>query len=154
MRPTAPLSGLSVTAWIIIINVVVHLLASTIFAYSPSPFGYGRWSRLHDLGHFSTAKAFFDIQSDGKLILNLQVWRFVTFQFLHDLGSIWHIVLNMFGLWIFGRTVEQYLGGKKYLAFYLVCGIFGALLYLLLNLLGSMGLHIPGVMMSDPHTPL
>ncbi|HVU64785.1 MAG TPA: rhomboid family intramembrane serine protease, partial [Phycisphaerales bacterium] len=74
-------------------------------------------------GHFSTGKAFFEFQ----------VWRFLTFQFLH--ANIPHIVFNMLGLWFVGGLVEEYLGRKRYLAFYLACGFFGAVGYLILNLL-------------------
>lgn len=96
------------------------------------------------LGHFSTARGFF----------GLEVWRLITFQFLH--ANFIHLVMNMVGLWFFGPIVEQYLGSKKYLAFYLTCGIFGALFYLLLNLLGFLmpGARVPGLLFVDIRTPL
>jgi hypothetical protein len=52
--------------------------------------------------------------------------------------------------------VEEYLGRKRYLAIYLVCGVFGALAYLLLNLLGNLlpNVHIPALLFQDPRTPL
>jgi hypothetical protein len=55
--------------------------------------------------------------------------------------------------------VEQHLGGKKYLAFYLTCGIFGGLVYLVLNAAGNIliarGLPpIPGLLFNDIRTPL
>lgn len=94
-------------------------------------------------GHFSTHAGF----------LGIQVWRFITFQFLH--ANLLHLFFNMFGLWIFGGMVEQYLGSKRYAAFYLTCGVFGALTYLLLNFLGAVvGLHLPGVLPDRPTTPL
>jgi membrane associated rhomboid family serine protease len=74
--------------------------------------------------HFSTKRAF----------LNYEFWRFVGFQFLH--ANIAHLVLNMIGLFFFGPLVEAYLGSKRFLAFYLLCGIFGAIMYMLLNLIG------------------
>jgi membrane associated rhomboid family serine protease len=77
----------------------------------------------------------------------------VTFQFLH--GDILHLFFNMFGLWVFGGMVEQYLGFKRYAAFYLACGIFGGVGYLLLNLLGGiLGLEFMGLLVNDPRTPL
>ncbi len=100
---------------------------------------------LEALGHFSTFLGF----------RRLEVWRLVTFQFLHSHDSIWHIALNMFGLYMFGSLVEEQLGRKRYLAFYLVCGIFGGISYLVLNLLGA-GFHVnvPGVLFGDVRTPL
>lgn len=95
-------------------------------------------------GHFSTSKIF---------LPNLEFWRFLTFQFLH--GSWMHLILNMMGIWFLGKMVEEQLGPKKYLAFYLVCGIFGAFLYLLLNLLGSvLGIDFPFLLPNHPATPL
>lgn len=100
---------------------------------------------LEAIGHFSTSLGF------GRI----EVWRLVTFQFLHDHSSIWHIAFNMFALWMFGTLVEEQLGRRKYLAFYLVCGIFGGLLYLILNLLGQViPFAVPGVLFNDPRTPL
>jgi membrane associated rhomboid family serine protease len=52
---------------------------------------------------------------DNGGVLQLQVWRLVTFQFLH--GSLLHIAFNMVGLWMMGRPVEEP-WRRKYLAFY------------------------------------
>lgn len=95
-------------------------------------------------GHFSTARAF----------LGLEVWRFITFQFLH--ANLMHLVFNMLGLVFVGGLVEQYLGSKRYAAFYLTCGVFGALLYLLLNLVGNLvpGARVPGLLFDNTYTPL
>jgi membrane associated rhomboid family serine protease len=65
-----------------------------------------------------------------KIVHGLQFWRFLSFQFLH--GSIWHLLFNMLALYYFGVIVESRLGRRRYLAFYLICGICGALFYLLL----------------------
>lgn len=80
--------------------------------------------------HFTTAQALM-FPSSTKGLVGFQFWRFFGYQFLH---ADWiHIVLNMTGLWFFGLEVERFLGRKRFLAFYLVCGFFGALLYMLLN---------------------
>ncbi|MFG0243508.1 MAG: rhomboid family intramembrane serine protease [Phycisphaerales bacterium JB054] len=127
------LNALSVTMWIIIVNVVIHVLANTALP------------QLYQWGHFSTYEGF----------QRLQVWRLVTFQFLHDPSSIMHLAFNMFGMWVFGGIVEEALGRRKYLAFYLVCGIFGGLMYLLLNLAGAfLPFQLPGFLFANPKTPL
>jgi len=98
--------------------------------------------------HFSTRLGF----------LGLQWWRFVGFQFLH--ANTMHLVFNMIGLFFFGPIAEEHLGRKRYLAFYLLCGIFGAIMYLLLNLLGFIVesrygvVGVPGLLFSDTSTPL
>jgi hypothetical protein len=51
--------------------------------------------------------------------------------------------------------VERRMGGKRYLAFYICCGVFGGIMYLTLNLLGSVfHLRLPGLLFEDPNTPL
>lgn len=52
-------------------------------------------------------------------------WQPVTHMFMH--GGFMHILFNMFALWMFGTTVEQFFGGKKFLFFYISCGL-GAML--------------------------
>ncbi len=47
--------------------------------------------------------------------------QFITYMFLH--GSIEHILLNMFALWMFGGIIERTLGTNRFIIFYLVCGI-------------------------------
>lgn len=49
------------------------------------------------------------------------VWQFVTYMFLH--GNLTHIFFNMFALWMFGRVIEATWGPKRYIIFFLVCGI-------------------------------
>jgi len=66
----------------------------------------------------------------------LQVWRLITYQFLH--GSVMHILFNMLGLFFLGPTLEQYWGSKRFLIFYLSCGVAGALFYVLLVAMGSL----------------
>jgi membrane associated rhomboid family serine protease len=97
-----------VTYWLIVVNVAVYLAQLT------SGGTIGEW------GEFEP----------GKVIFGLQLWRFLTFQFLH--GSFWHLLFNMWTLFYFGTIVEGRLGAKRYLAFYLICGMCGAFFYLLL----------------------
>ena len=59
------------------------------------------------------------------------VYQFLTHIFLH--GDISHLFLNMFSLWMFGRILEYDLGSKRFLIFYLVCGVGAGLFYSLVN---------------------
>ncbi len=157
-RVRPPMGGWSVNTWLIVINIAVFLVQQ--FRLVPllggqqvlETFGVPT-DALTVYGHFSSAEAFF-YKSGGTTYLNLEVWRLLTFQFLHSQVSIWHVALNMFGLYVFGGMVEQYLGRKRYLAFYIICGICGGLMYLILNGLGLAGLRLPGVLSNDPRTPL
>ena len=56
---------------------------------------------------------------------NFLPFQIITHMFMH--GDIWHIFFNMFALWMFGRIMEQTWGWKKFLIFYFVCGLGGAL---------------------------
>jgi membrane associated rhomboid family serine protease len=55
-------------------------------------------------------------------------FQLVTYLFLH--GGWDHIIFNMFALWIFGSILENYWGGKRFLTFYMVCGIGAALCHM------------------------
>ena len=67
-------------------------------------------------------------------INKLQVWRFVTYMFLH--GGLWHLVFNMVGLWLFGSRIETLWGSRTFTWYYFVSGIGGAILYGIFSLAG------------------
>jgi len=52
-------------------------------------------------------------------------WQLASYMFLH--AGWQHILFNMFALWMFGSTVEDVWGGKRFLIFYLICGVGAAL---------------------------
>ena len=54
---------------------------------------------------------------------NLQVWRLVTYLFLHDPGSPFHILFNMLSLWMFGVDLERRWGSQGFVKYYAVTGI-------------------------------
>jgi membrane associated rhomboid family serine protease len=56
-------------------------------------------------------------------------WQLLTHLFLH--GGFSHIFFNMLALWMFGAVLENIWGSKRFLAFYLVCGLGAALIHLL-----------------------
>lgn len=57
-------------------------------------------------------------------------WQFVTYMFIH--GNLEHVLLNMFGLVMFGITIEKAIGSKEFLLFYFLSGILsGVLSYLI-----------------------
>jgi membrane associated rhomboid family serine protease len=89
------------TYWLILINVVVFVLDILLRG------------RLSDFGEFSIAKG----------IMHGQVWRIITFQFLHANGT--HIIFNMIALYCFGPIAEPSIGKRGFLVFYLLCGCAG-----------------------------
>jgi len=64
-------------------------------------------------------------------------WQLITYQFLH--GDFWHLFFNMLSLWMFGMEIESVWGSKRFIAYYLTCGVGGALVQLFLSpvILGS-----------------
>jgi membrane associated rhomboid family serine protease len=61
-------------------------------------------------------------------------YQLLTYGFLHSTTDLWHIALNMFGLWLFGREVEARYGKREFLAFYLVAIVVAGLVWSLAEL--------------------
>ncbi len=57
-------------------------------------------------------------------------WQLITYQFMH--GGFAHIFFNMFALWMFGMEIEYIWGSKKFITFYLMCGIVAGIFQLVL----------------------
>ena len=60
--------------------------------------------------------------------------QLVTYMFLH--GSPGHIFFNMFALWMFGNTLENVWGGKRFLTYFMITGIGAALIHMLVMWIG------------------
>lgn len=56
-------------------------------------------------------------------------WTPITYMFVH--GGLWHLALNMYTLWVFGPRVEHVWGTKRFVWFYLWCGLGGVLAHAL-----------------------
>jgi membrane associated rhomboid family serine protease len=95
---------------LIIVNVVVYLVQWT-FENRGSNWMFDFFA-LHDI-----RSSFF------------KPHQIVTYMFLH--GGFGHIFWNMLILWMFGSILENFWGPKRFLTFYIVCGIGAALLHLL-----------------------
>ncbi|MGA3326755.1 MAG: rhomboid family intramembrane serine protease [Terriglobia bacterium] len=76
--------------------------------------------------------AWFGLWAD-LVIHKLYVWQLVTYLFLH--GGWFHIIFNMFALWMFGSDLESKWGGKKFLFYYFLTGIGAGILDVTLNTL-------------------
>lgn len=60
-----------------------------------------------------------------------EIWQPITHMFMH--GGFMHILFNMFALYSFGSVLEHYWGGKKFLLFYILCGLGAAVLHTAVN---------------------
>ena len=117
------LQGKSVVTWLLITNVVVFLLDGILTGSSR-----GGFLSPSESGSFSVEEA----------IYGGQVWRFFTYQFLH--ANFFHILFNMIGLYFFGPLMEQWWGSKRFLAFYLLCGVAGAVVATVLGLIPGLNI--------------
>jgi membrane associated rhomboid family serine protease len=105
--------ALSMTVLLVVVNLAVFVLQEVNRAY----------------GNFSEYQYF----ALSKLGLSKgYIWQLLTFQFLHFSG--WHFVMNMIGLYLFGRPVEDSLGRKHFCFLYFGSGVVGGLLQSFLGL--------------------
>jgi membrane associated rhomboid family serine protease len=58
-------------------------------------------------------------------------YQLLSYGFLHSTQDLWHIALNMFALWLFGREVEARYGKREFLAFYMVAIVVAGLVWTL-----------------------
>ncbi|TVR10033.1 MAG: rhomboid family intramembrane serine protease [Salinarimonadaceae bacterium] len=96
-----------------IVNYTLIALCVVIFLVNPPYTEYG----------FVPAKLFLVADGAGEPFV---LPRLVTYIFLH--GDIFHLLGNMLVLWVFGDNVEDSMGHLRYVAFFIVCGIAGALM--------------------------
>jgi membrane associated rhomboid family serine protease len=68
-----------------------------------------------------------------------RLWQFVTNVFMH--GGFAHIFFNMYALWAFGTPLEQLWGKRRFLIFFLLCGVGAALIYTFVNYLQFTSLY-------------
>lgn len=115
------IAGCPVVKWLLIVNITVYFIDMLFF----------KWF-ITNWGHFSVDTA----------VYGGQVWRFLTFQFLHDPHSLMHLLVNSVALFFFGHYVERWWGSRRFLVFYLASGMAGAFLYTIL-------LIIPGLIPSS-----
>jgi len=65
------------------------------------------------------------------VVKKFYVWQFVTYMFLH--GNFFHIFFNMYGVLLFGSSIEQLWGAKKFLLYYFFTGIGAGLTIFVVN---------------------
>lgn len=73
------------------------------------------------------------------VLFSFAFWQPVTYMFLHSTSGFGHILMNMLSLWMFGSTLEQTWGTRRFLRYYFACGIGAAVCIILVNSLAGMG---------------
>ena len=64
---------------------------------------------------------------------DFRIWQVITYMFMHDYSSLFHILFNMFALYTFGSSIEYIMGSKRFLNFYLITGLGALALQLLVQ---------------------
>lgn len=105
---------------ILIANLVFFALSELITPMFPLG-GYTDW--------FTAFNALHPIGSS-----NFAVYQYVTYMFMH--GGWMHLFFNMWSLMIFGNSVEMQVGTKRFVYYYLICGVGSALINQLMSFLG------------------
>ncbi len=102
-------SAIIVTA-LIVLNVVIFLIASGVA--SPDA-----WAHRYGLVPVIFTSWLFDGGAAPRVIT---FFTLLTNQFMH--GGVWHLVINAWGLWLFGRPLEDRLGAGRFLTLYFLSG--------------------------------
>lgn len=107
---------------LIIINVAVFLLMGVVYVFSKVGGLDAIFTVIHD--QFTIPPQF------GEFLT--RPWTLFTYSFAHSLSDIFHILFNMLALYWFGRLFVEYLGSDKLIALYVLGGVAGGILYLVM----------------------
>ncbi len=125
-RYTRPDSFPPIVKNLIIINALVFLAQVVL-----TNVNFTEWIQLYPI----MPEQLHDIlvQSKHPLYRNgqrFEPYQIATHMFAHSPTMIFHILFNMFALWMFGRILENVWGPKRFLLFYIACGVGAALAHL------------------------
>lgn len=102
-----------VTRNLLIANVLVFI-AQTLLG-DEQTLAVSRWFALWPIGHDLAV----DMGGGDIAGVGFRVWQLVTYGFMH--GSIMHIVLNMYALYMFGGLIERVMGQRRLVIYYFTC---------------------------------
>ncbi len=111
-----------VIRWLIVANVAIFIVEALIL---PGLAGGTIGPNRFPITHVYLALWPIDTEYFG-------VWQYFTYMFEH--GGFSHLFLNMLVLWMFGIELEQTWGSKKFLMFYLACGLGAGIIHSLVTL--------------------
>jgi membrane associated rhomboid family serine protease len=107
MRQPAYLPRLSLTVVLLVVNAIVFLVECFALGYPP---------RFYLNNYFA-------LSVEG--LKHGFVWQFLTYQFMH--ANLWHILVNSWAIYLFGREIEETLGPRKFLVLFLAGGVVGGI---------------------------
>lgn len=115
---------------LIFINALFFLATAVLFRDAAYLEGYEQYG-------LEAVFALWPITSDY-----FKPFQFFTTMFTH--GSIGHLFFNMFTLWMFGRMLETVWGSKKFLTFYLICGVVASIVHIIVQYIATRYFDQPG----------
>lgn len=71
------------------------------------------------------------------VVKGLRFWQPFTYIFLHDPYNLWHILLNLLVLWMFGCDVERAWGTKRFYQYFFLCGVGAGVIDVIVNLISA-----------------
>ena len=95
--------------WLIVANVAVYIFQVLLLTFS-------------GVSAYNWFVHAFGLVPSG-VTHGLRIWQPFTYLFLHDASTIWHILTNMFVLFMFGRELELAWGRNKFLQYYFLTGV-------------------------------
>jgi len=109
-------------------NVTIGLIAVNVIVYFSTTLGSEQFAiaAVYGLGYIPSV-VFDYVDLPPNLTIIPEDLTYISYAFLH--GDIFHLGGNMLFLWVFGDNVEDALGHIKFLIFYLLCAVAGALLH-------------------------
>ncbi|MGE3806300.1 MAG: rhomboid family intramembrane serine protease [Gemmataceae bacterium] len=113
-----------VCKWLIIINIGIYVLQLIVD------------NRPARLAGSEPLFQWLALSKDG--VLHGEVWRLLTYAFLHSTSTWMHIAFNMLLLFFFGREMEELYGPREFLAFYLVAAVAGGAAFIGWQIIESM----------------
>ncbi|GAA4344742.1 rhomboid family intramembrane serine protease [Flaviaesturariibacter amylovorans] len=109
---------------LMIINALVYLVQVTV----GKKFGFNEHGTLYPI--MPKGLLAYVQEQLGTDYVGFQPYQIATHMFMHSEANFLHLVFNMFMLWSFGRQLESLWGPKRFLFFYLACGVGAAALHL------------------------
>jgi membrane associated rhomboid family serine protease len=101
--------------WLLIVNTAIFLVCMLL----------GPGFRNH-------VNVWLALWADGA-VRTFMVWQVFTYMFVHF--GTWHLLFNMLALWMFGLPIEQSWGTRRFVKFYLLCGIVAGICVLIANII-------------------
>jgi membrane associated rhomboid family serine protease len=107
-----------VTRYLLIANVLAFILQ--LLLQDETTYALTKWFALWPVGHDVAME-----MANGDIVgIGFRPWQLITYGFLH--GSIPHIVLNMYALYMFGGLIERVMGQRRFIIYYFTCLVVAA----------------------------